>query len=679
VFENRLLQLSCSIGALAVVLMACGVTRGQSSDLTVSSGSQVTLSSSGTYATLTITGTSPGGQRSTFNANAPLTLSGQYVRVLDVNAGGILNVNADVTASDMIFADSSVSGGGRISLNSGTLAVGRLFLSGSNAFARTAGAFAVHDLILSSSASVAYTTADSFTTYAQYPALLPSVSLQSGGQFALGRNLVGVDLHLSGSNYAIQRNGHTLQLGMLSLFNNSNFTVADSDTFTGLSVNHRSTVTLPSLAALPVVNVEYLGIGGTIAGLASRPFQTQRLSVSGSQSVVLRAGAITDSVSDAVEISDSGTLSLQHDLVLGGSSTIVLAITGTGSSLNRNGFTVTTPKLTIQEGASVTLDEGFNVGKMIEISGASAPTTLSLARSIVLSGSTFDHGFTIAGSGAMITRNSGATITAVGGAINILDATANFASGDNFADSVVFVVGGTASNVGAISVATLDIASSPENVGYYTANAPLTATQQISVTNAEFHVGANVSADGVIVTAEADKTSVLNLLSGTLSANYLFISGTGSAVTRAPHARYDLNFLTILDQAAMAFSAGDSIDYLDLSAGSLTATAPLAIVQLTVGDAWLLTLEDFSGAGPQGTQWGFRIDGDQRSVLENFIAEQRIVSTSPLETLYDPLGNKTYITSVPEPSSIALSLCGIAACGWRMRQRRTATAAQPKR
>jgi len=271
------------LSGIGLCLVMAAVSRAQGPvSLVVESGSQVTLLASGTYGTITVTGTGNDGQPSTFKADAPLMLTGTTAGlygVLVVDNGGLFKANADVVASDPIRHWAAISSGGSLELNSGTFTMGEVYLSGSMAFSRTGGAYAVRYLGLGDSASVSYTTADSFVSGSNAQA---SIALGSGATLALERDLVGVNLTITDTSTGIIRNGHALDVKTIRVAYGANLALGDADDFTGLwAEDNSSSITLPSISAMPAVNVDYLVIGGTIAGLESRPFTTRQLGVMG--------------------------------------------------------------------------------------------------------------------------------------------------------------------------------------------------------------------------------------------------------------------------------------------------------------------------------------------------------------------------------------------------------------
>ena len=139
----------------------------------------------------------------------------------------------------------------------------------------------------------------------------------------------------------------------------------------------------------------------------------------------------------------------------------------------------------------------------------------------------------------------------------------------------------------------------------------------------------------------------MNLIAGTLSTPSLSFSGAGSAGQSGGH--YDVTNLSLAGGATLAFGLGDSIDSLVISdAGSrLDGLAPLTLASLSLTNGGILYLGAFTGTGAI-SNWGMRMAGDCKSFLENLIFAGLITDgPSPLQVIFDPVSNMTYVTSTP--------------------------------
>jgi hypothetical protein len=161
---------------------------------------------------------------------------------------------------------------------------------------------------------------------------------------------------------------------------------------------------------------------------------------------------------------------------------------------------------------------------------------------------------------------------------------------------------------------------------------------------ATFNVNGDVT---VIGGASAYSDGVLNLIAGTLSTSNLSLSGLGSAGQSGGY--YDVTNLSLYGGATLSFGIGDSIDSLSINdAGSrLNGLAPLTLSSLTILNGGNLHLGAFTGSGAIAN-WGLRMAGDGKTFLENLIFAGLITDgPSPLQVIFDPISNMTYVTSTP--------------------------------
>ena len=157
----------------------------------------------------------------------------------------------------------------------------------------------------------------------------------------------------------------------------------------------------------------------------------------------------------------------------------------------------------------------------------------------------------------------------------------------------------------------------------------------------------NVNGDTSIVSATATSDGVINLVAGTLSTSNLSLTGAGSAGQSGGH--YDVTHLVLGGGATLAFGLGDSIDSLSISdAGSrLDGLAPLTLTSLSLTNGGILHLGAFTGTGAIAS-WGLRMAGDDKTFLESLIFAGWITDgPSPLQVIFDPVSNMTYVTSTP--------------------------------
>ena len=161
---------------------------------------------------------------------------------------------------------------------------------------------------------------------------------------------------------------------------------------------------------------------------------------------------------------------------------------------------------------------------------------------------------------------------------------------------------------------------------------------------ATFNVNGDVTVNG---SATAYSDGVINLIAGTLSTPSLSFSGAGSAGQSGGH--YDVTNLSLYGGATLSFGLGDSIDSLSImDAGSrLDGLAPLTLTSLSLTNGGILHLGAFTGSGAI-SNWGLRMAGDGKSFLENLIFAGLITDgPSPLQVIFDPVSNMTYVTSTP--------------------------------
>jgi len=157
----------------------------------------------------------------------------------------------------------------------------------------------------------------------------------------------------------------------------------------------------------------------------------------------------------------------------------------------------------------------------------------------------------------------------------------------------------------------------------------------------------NVNGDVTLGSAAVSSGGVINLIAGVLISPLLSLSGVGSARQSGGH--YDVTNLSLYGGATLSFGIGDSIDSLSImDAGSrLDELAPLTLTSLSLTNGGILHLGAFTGTGTIAN-WGLRLAGDGKTFLENLIFAGLITDgPSPLQVIFDPISNMTYVTSTP--------------------------------
>lgn len=694
---QAILRVAALVASVVFGLAAIPTTTvAQSPSIEVTGGTTATVPdayASGTYSSITVSGTGAAGERSTLTVNQPLVLDGGY-QALSVTTGGLLEINANVTTT-LRYSDAQVRDGGTLSLLSGTLSVQNLSLSGSGAFQRSGGSYAIDSyLSLSDGAAADFDPGDMVGSGSSGG----TVEVWSGATFTLNRHLgtgtAPATLSLTGPGSSLVRStGAETITGGVFIEDGANLSLIDGDSISAASAGKlfwsgstapaSSTLSLaPGTTSLDLVYLG-IGIGGSIAGLDSIPYTVAVLDIAG-QRVEYRSGTITDSISTSAFISDSGTLALQQNLTLSGSDA-VLYLRGPESSLERNGHAVSTPAVAVVEGASLTLDADLSVGRSIALNhySSDAPTELTLTNSIVLAASDgVPAQFSLSGTGARIVRGPGVAITATAAEVTILNSGSfTMQAGDDFTGSEVSVGnGGIASNAGAQTFKSLSVSNRNYETAApstFTANAPLMITGSVASGNnltvtdgGRFEGAADVTVDDAWVAWDG----ALALLSGTFTVtDTLTVTGSGAVVTvaRGAGAAYDVAQLVLSDRAAMDFAAAtDRVGILSLSSGATFTTGTtgegLALTNLFIfasgsGESpTQLRLGSFNGTGGPG-EWGLQTPDTLYEVLQGWITNGSIVSLSGAPLTVTQQDGFAYVMSVPEPATLAMLAGGIAA------------------
>jgi hypothetical protein len=494
-----------------------------------------------------------------------------------------------------------VSDGGRLSLLSGTVTAYTLSLSGTGALEQAGGRYAVETLQLSDSTTVRFEQGDTIgrTNFG-------SLYVDSGSVLQLWSSLTGtngVAAFIDGAGSGITRGtgSETLDLGFLSLSDGANLTLIPGDTignttvgvFYGFAGSDVATSTLTLAPGTTTVDPDelYLGRGGRIAGLETVPYEVMSLGVAG-QRIVFRSGTITDSITDSLELFDSGTLALQQPLAIRR-----LAISGSESRIERAGFAVATSWLDVRDGAAVTVGPGFAVSESLEVSSgygsfSQLPTSLTLETSLVLSASNGSPNLSLSGVEARLIRSPGVTITATGGYVTVTGGSFAMLATDTFTDCTVGAYDGAVlANEGSLSCASVSVVGANLATGkrsLYAARGPLVVggtggpalSTGVTVIDGTFRVHAGATAPIIDV-----YDGVIDLVSGTLTVGgAMSVSGSAATITANPAGG------TAMNLAALSISGGatvtvdpvrDAVGALTILAGSTFALNPTA-AQLTL-------------------------------------------------------------------------------------------------
>jgi hypothetical protein len=164
-----------------------------------------------------------------------------------------------------------------------------------------------------------------------------------------------------------------------------------------------------------------------------------------------------------------------------------------------------------------------------------------------------------------------------------------------------------------------------------------------------------------------------NLASGTSSATSLVVS-SGTLTRVAGSYRVDL---VDLDAATMDFQPGDSVDSLTLTGSSVfatgTALAALELQTIDIDGTSVLSLGSFDGTDSFFSGWGLRVTGNVVSQLQGYVTGGNLLGANAEELIVAFQDGNTYVTAVPEPSTLALAAAGGLLAGWRtLRRRRVA-------
>jgi len=357
-------------GSLFAVAVVGRPTIGQ--DLDVSGGTVTGNTTAATFDRIFVSGTAADGTRSTYDADATLTVT-DHVTVFDA---GIFNVNAPVTIGDYIYADTFTLGSspGSVRLNpSGTLTAFQGAFVGPGSLVQSGGNYSLGYLYLDNAGAIDHQAADSITS---------GVGLFDS-TLRLGRSLDVSNIDLTGSTAALETNGHGLSMFSLSVNDGAAFTLTPTGSIAaggGVFIDDGSLTLDRDVSGL--FQMQLFGSGATLGG--SGRYETANMFVSNGATLPYRAGdAITNfaSVSDAT-IDVSGTTLATGGLFLSGSTATVA---GTGN------YSVQTLSLT--NGATLVFDADDSVSGFVAV----ADSTFVLDANLVT------NQISLAGSAAALT------------------------------------------------------------------------------------------------------------------------------------------------------------------------------------------------------------------------------------------------------------------------------------
>ena len=623
-------------------------------DIVVSGGAVQSNSSPATYHTLVVSGTDGSGNPSTYNADAPLTL----YNLLAKNSG-VFNANADVsldnasaydtgiinlnTGTLSAFRGLSFSGVDSVTRSAGNYSTNSLSLWDGATLGYGSGDSITSSVYIASGAALTLAKDLNLSGYITVEDAATTLTLAghalSVDALLVSRNAtVTLDQNLTLSGHLILENGGAIARTSEAIFargfnvNDATLDLLVGDTF---SARFSNTVQNGAIVNAPAgTSLFDLSIFGTNGNGDRATFN-----VNGAASI-----ASGNAYSDGVINLNAGTLSAEA-LVLDGTglvnhnggnySTDFLELSngatlgyGTGDSINDN--------VSLASGAALTLAKDLNLSGGITVDGA-ATSLISAGQAISASSLSVNSGATVTldqnlwlsaylslQNGGAITRTS-ETISALG--FNVDNATLDLLAGDTFAPLVSSSIqNGAAVNAPAgTAIGLLSVSGTNGNGdrAMFNANGSITLTS------------AAVSSNGV-----------LNLIAGTLSTPSLSLSGVGSAGQAGGH--YDVTDLLLGGGATLAFGLGDSIDSLSVAgAGSLLdAFAPLTLSSLSLSNGGVLYLGAFTGTGTIA-DWGLRMTGDDTVFLQALIELGLLTAgLSPLSVIFDAGSNMTYVTLV---------------------------------
>ena len=548
-------------------------------DIVVSGGAVQSNNTALTYTSIDVSGTDGSSNPSTYNADAPLTLTGS----LNAHDLGVFNVNADVS----IGREATSSSGGVINLNAGTLmASWGLSFDGLGSVNQNGGHYSVdryQRLTLSNGAALAYGTDDTLNGY---------VDLTSGATLTLARDLDCSDIYVEGAATTLASAGYAISAYSLSVDDGAtvtldqNLTLTDDlDLWRGGSIARTSQTISAYSFSVGDATLDLLA-GDTFSGDSSSDVWDGGLvnAPAGTSLGDLDVYGINDNgdrstfnVNGDVSLGDAGAFSDGViNLNTGTLSAEYLFLDGTGA-VNQNGGNYEIDQLDLSSGAALRYGTGDSITEYLSVYWGA---TLSLDKDLSLTETFY------LGPGSSIARTS-ETISAR--SFDVADATLDLIAGDTFSPS-----GSSNIEVGAL------------------VNAPAgTAIGYLNVTGTNGNgdwATFNVNGDVSLGIAFAFSNGVVNLNAGTLSAaQELSFDGVGS-VTRSAGS-YSTNDLTLSNGATLGYGSGDSIT----NSVSLNSGAALTLAK----DLNLSGGITVDGAATSLVSAGQAISADSLSVINN--------------------------------------------------------------
>ncbi len=464
---------------------------------------------------------------------------------------------------------------------------------------------------ITSAAGYAEVTTGGLFDVSGHASIADGVFVYDGGQVAIGSAgaIAGNMLYVAGASAFSRTAGGVYSVGTLSIAESAsvNFTAGDSVS-TDVLVDSAATLTLNADLAIPSGTLFLTG-GGAVAR-STQSINTAALDVGADSSLTILA---TDAFTNIL-LQGGGQVCAAAPL-----SVNSLTVTGSSTGVGPSSLTATAGLSVIDTGVITVSDGGL----------------VSTPGGIIGDGGTM---ISVTGTGSRLVTGSADAIdgvaVAAGGVMEMLSGTV-VASTLSLSGPGAFVRGGGGYDV-------MNLRLEGGSLDFTTADS---VTADISVTD----------------------SATLVLLNG-LSLSGNLVLDRGGALTRSAEA-IAVGGLFIADSVAFALLVGDSIGVLDIANGSaVTTAAALSLSSLSIdGSGALLDVQAFDASAGQ-LRWGLSVAGDQRPILQGYLASGRIVTASTpqaVTAVYDlaTYGNVTYVgyfVAVPEPSALATVAVGLA-------------------
>ena len=496
----------------ALLAVALGGQLAVAQNLDVTSGTVTGNSTPATFDSIRVSGTAADGTRSTYNADASLTVN-SHVEVFDA---GIFNVNAPVAIGGYVYADTSTLGAssGSVRLNlSGTLTAGSGFFVGPGSLVQNGGNYSLGNISLENAGTIDYNPADSITS---------GVDLFDS-TLRLGRQLTVDSLGLTGSTASLESNGNGLSVQSLSVGNGAAFTLTPSGTIrsNGFILIDNGSLTLDR-DVTGLFQTQLIGSNATLAG--SGRYETSTLFVSNGAVAPFRAGDAINSFASVSEatILVTGTTLSTGGLFLSGSTA---AIAGTGN--------YTLQQLSLSNGATLVFDAADSVSSSVNVADSTLLLNADLVtNSISLSGSAA----TLAGAG-----NYSTSSLVLSGVPSFSYDTGDSITGDVFLFDSVLTLGKTLELTGGLNLS--GTAAGLGGTGDYRVASLALSNTALAYDNGDAITGSVILNSGTLALEKnLDVTGNMTLTNSTLS---------GSGRYAVPN--------VALTSSTLAYRAGDSI------------------------------------------------------------------------------------------------------------------------